>query len=114
VVLAPGREFYDFDAKYLDASAVELVCPAVLPDGVAQRVQHVAVAAFEAVGAEGLARVDLFLTADGELVVNEINTMPGFTPTSMYPRLWAASGLDYPALVDRLLRVALARPVGLR
>ncbi len=114
VVLAPGREFYDFDAKYLDASAVELVCPAVLPDGVAQRVQQVAVAAFEAVGAEGLARVDLFLTADGELVVNEINTMPGFTPTSMYPRLWAASGLDYPALVDRLLRVALARPVGLR
>jgi D-alanine-D-alanine ligase len=67
-----------------------------------------------AVGAEGLARVDLFLTADGELVVNEINTMPGFTPLSMFPRLWAATGVGYPALVDRLLRLALARPTGLR
>ena len=69
---------------------------------------------FEAVGCEGLARVDVFVTPDGEVVVNEINTMPGFTPFSMYPRMWEASGLAYPDLVDELLRLALARPTGLR
>ena len=113
VVLAEGR-FYDFEAKYLDDGAAALVCPAQLPDGVAERVRALAVATFEAIGCEGLARVDLFLTGDGRLVVNEINTMPGFTRSSMYPRLWAASGVDYPALVDRLLELALARPAGLR
>jgi D-alanine-D-alanine ligase len=65
-------------------------------------------------GCEGLARVDVFLTDDGEVVVNEINTMPGFTPHSMYPRMWAASGVDYPALVDRLVQLALRRRTGLR
>ena len=69
---------------------------------------------FEAVGCEGLARVDVFVTPDGEVVVNEINTMPGFTPYSMYPRLWEASGVGYAELVDELLRLALARPTGLR
>ncbi len=114
VVVGAGREFYDFEAKYLDDAAVQLVCPAELPDGVAERVAATALAAFEAIGCEGLARVDLFLTDDGGLVVNEVNTMPGFTRSSMYPRLWAATGVDYPALVDRLLALALARPVGLR
>ena len=70
--------------------------------------------AFEAAGCEGLARVDVFLTHDHRVVVNEINTMPGFTAHSMFPRMWAASGLDYPALVDRLITLALQRPVGLR
>ena len=65
--------------------------------------------AFEAVGCEGLARVDFFVMPDGSLVVNEINTMPGFTPLSMFPRMWAATGVDYPTLVDRLIRLALAR-----
>ena len=71
-------------------------------------------AAFEALSCEGLARVDFFLRRDGSVIVNEVNTMPGFTPTSMFPRLWAASGLDYPALVDRLVTTALARTPGLR
>ena len=70
--------------------------------------------ASDAVGCEGLARVDFFVMPDGSLVVNEINTMPGFTPTSMFPRMWAASGLDYPALVDRLIALALQRDTGLR
>jgi len=72
------------------------------------------VATFEALGTEGLARVDVFVTPAGEVVVNEINTMPGFTPHSMFPRMWAASGLDYPALVNHLIQLALQRPVGLR
>jgi len=77
-------------------------------------VQSLSVRAFEALACEGLARVDFFLLPDERLVVNEINTMPGFTPTSMFPRMWAESGLDYPALVDRLIQLALHRPEGLR
>jgi len=77
-------------------------------------VQRLAVRAFRALGCEGLARVDFFLSADGSIVVNELNTMPGFTPSSMFPRMWAASGVDYPTLVDTLLRAAISRPVGLR
>jgi D-alanine-D-alanine ligase len=109
-----GHDFYDFSAKYLDEAHVRLSCPADISADVRARVQAVAVAAFDVMGCEGLARVDVFLTADGEVVVNEINTMPGFTPLSMYPRMWAASGVDYPALVDRLLQLALTRPTGLR
>ena len=78
------------------------------------RTHDVSVRAFEAVGCEGLARVDFFVLPGERLVVNEINTMPGFTPTSMYPRMWAASGVDYPALVDRLIQLALRRRTGLR
>ena len=114
VVVAPGRGFYDFETKYLDTGAATLVCPADLPSEVAERVRGVALEVFEAVGCEGLARVDVFVTEGGRVVVNEVNTMPGFTPHSMYPRMWAASGVPYPALVDRLLRLALARPVGPR
>jgi D-alanine-D-alanine ligase len=109
-----GHEFYDFEAKYIDEEHVRLSCPADVSDDVRTRVQDVAVRAFDVMGCEGLARVDVFLTRDGQVVVNEINTMPGFTPHSMYPRMWAASGVDYPALVDRLLQLALSRPTGLR
>jgi D-alanine-D-alanine ligase len=109
-----GHEFYDFDAKYLDEASVDLVCPADLPDEVVHRVRELAARTFEAFGCEGLARVDFFLTEDGDVVVNEINTMPGFTPVSMYPRMWQATGLSYRDLVDRLLRLALTRPTGLR
>ncbi len=109
-----GHDFYDFEAKYLAAADVRLTCPADVPAAVTERVQDVAVRAFEAMGCEGLARVDVFWTADDEVVVNEINTMPGFTPHSMYPRMWAAAGVGYPALVDRLLQLALTRPTGLR
>jgi D-alanine-D-alanine ligase len=114
IVVGTGRAFYDFEAKYLDGGAVRLDCPADLPDDVAQRARELALQVFAAVGAEGLARVDLFLTPSGELLVNEVNTMPGFTASSMFPRLWASTGLDYPALLDRVLRLALARPTGLR
>ncbi|GIG27611.1 D-alanine--D-alanine ligase family protein [Cellulomonas marina] len=114
VVTGGGHAFYDFSAKYLDEGNVRLECPADLPAHVVERVRQVAAEAFEAVGCEGLARVDVFVTPDDDVVVNEINTMPGFTPFSMYPRMWAASGLDYPALVDELLALALERPTGLR
>lgn len=112
--IAGDHEFYDFAAKYLPEEHTELDVPANLPEGVVAQIQELSVRAFEAVGCEGLARVDFFLLADGGLVVNEINTMPGFTPTSMYPRMWAATGVDYSALVDRLIRLALARDTGLR
>ncbi len=114
IVVGGGRDFYDFEAKYLDEASVELTCPADLPADVTARVREVAVQAFDAVGCEGLARVDVFVTPDGGVIVNEINTMPGFTPFSMYPRMWAATGVDYPALVDELIQLALARPTGLR
>jgi D-alanine-D-alanine ligase len=108
------HEFYDFEAKYLPEEHTELDVPADLPDEVAARLREHAARAFEAVGCEGLARVDFFVMPDDSLVVNEINTMPGFTPTSMYPRMWAATGVDYPALVDRLIQLALNRDTGLR
>jgi D-alanine-D-alanine ligase len=108
------HEFYDFAAKYLPGEHTEIDIPADLPDEVAASLRELAARAFEAVGCEGLARVDFFVFPDHSLVVNEINTMPGFTPTSMYPQMWAASGVDYPALVDRLLQLALARDTGLR
>lgn len=112
--ISGDHEFYDFAAKYLPEEHTELDVPADLPAEVAAQISAMSVEAFEAVGGEGLARVDFFVLPDGRVVVNEINTMPGFTPTSMYPRMWAATGVDYPALVDRLIRLALARDTGLR
>ena len=109
-----GHDFYDFDAKYLDSDAVELSCPADVPVEVSNRIRELAVAAFQALGCEGLARVDCFYTTSGQVLVNEINTMPGFTPSSMYPRMWQASGLSYPELIDELIALALERPLGLR
>jgi len=108
------HEFYDFEAKYLPEEATALDIPAHLPDELSQRLRDLSARAFEAVGCEGLARVDFFVMPDGSLVVNEINTMPGFTPLSMYPQMWAATGVDYPTLVDRLIRLALQRDTGLR
>ena len=108
------HEFYDFAAKYLPGEHTQLDVPADVPAEIAARMGELAVAAFEAVDCEGLARVDFFLFPDGSLVVNELNTMPGFTPVSMFPRMWAASGVDYPALVDRLIQLALQRTTELR
>lgn len=108
------HEFYDFAAKYLPGEHTQLDVPADVPADVAARLGEMAVAAFEAVDCEGLARVDFFLFPDGSLVINELNTMPGFTPVSMYPQMWAASGVDYPALVDRLIKLALQRTTELR
>ena len=113
VRLVGDYEFYDFEAKYLD-DATALDVPADLPDDVTGRLQALARTAYDALDCEGLARVDFFVGPDGELTVNEVNTMPGFTPTSMFPRMWAASGVDYPALVDRLVQAALRRGTGLR
>ncbi len=114
IVVDDEHDFYDFEAKYLPEQATRLDVPADLDPEVADEIQRLAVSAFEAIECEGLARVDFFLLGDGSLVINEINTMPGFTPTSMFPRMWAASGLEYAALVDRLVRLALERPTGLR
>jgi D-alanine-D-alanine ligase len=109
-----GHDFYDFEAKYLEEQGVTLSCPAKVPDHISHEVRRLAAAAFEALGCEGLARVDCFYTDAGDVVVNEINTMPGFTPHSMYPQMWAASGVEYPQLIDELIQLALARPTGLR
>jgi len=106
--------FYDFDAKYLPEEQVVLDVPAYVDDDLAGEVKHLAVRAFEAIGCEGLARVDVFVTDKGTVVVNEINTMPGFTAHSMFPRMWAATGVPYPELIDHLITLALRRPVGLR
>lgn len=106
--------FYDFEAKYVQGNAVNLSCPADMPDADIERVRELAAVAFDSVGAEGLSRVDFFYTEAGELIINEINTMPGFTPSSMYPQMWQASGLSYPELIDELLQLALTRKVGLR
>lgn len=101
------HDFYDFDAKYRGEQGTEIDVPADLPADVTAELRRLAAAAFSAVRCSGLARVDFFVGADGGLLVNEINTMPGFTPTSMFPQMWAASGLDYPQLIDRLITIAL-------
>jgi len=107
--VVPSREFYDYEAKYIDGrSRVEI--PAALDDQTAREIQRLAVAAFEAIDGSGLARVDFLLSrSTGELFVNEINTLPGFTTISMYSKLWAASGVDYGTLVERLVALAIAR-----
>ncbi|MER5728567.1 D-alanine--D-alanine ligase family protein [Streptomyces sp. NPDC002138] len=107
-----SHDFYDFEAKYID-SASGLVPAPLTPEQTAE-VQRLAIEAFEAASCEGLVRADFFLTEDGTFVINEINTMPGFTPISMYPRMWQESGIEYPELVDRLLQAALRRSTGLR
>jgi D-alanine-D-alanine ligase len=112
IIVNERHEFYDFEAKYLDDSAT-LVVPAELPTGIEDAVRGLAVRAFDALDCEGLARADFFVRPDGSLVINEVNTMPGFTSISMYPRMWAASGVDYPELVDRLIADALRKGVGL-
>jgi D-alanine-D-alanine ligase len=106
-------EFYDFEAKYLD-DVCEFDIPAKLDDAVAERLREMAVAAFRALDGQGLARVDFFVGPDGALTVNEVNTMPGFTPISMYARAWAVTGVDFPTLLTTLVETALARGTGLR
>jgi D-alanine-D-alanine ligase len=110
----PAHQFYDFEAKYLPDEHTTLDVPADLEEAVVAKVRALAVQAFAALDVEGLARVDFFVFPDGRVVLNEVETMPGFTSTSMFPRMWAASGLAYPDLVDRLVRLALGRPTGLR
>jgi D-alanine-D-alanine ligase len=106
------HEFYDFEAKYLDDSA-EFDIPAQLPDALTGQIQDYARRAFTALDCAGLARVDFFVGDGGGVHLNEVNTMPGFTSTSMFPRMWGATGLDYPKLISRLIRTALRRGTGL-
>ncbi|MGY2875485.1 D-alanine-D-alanine ligase [Marmoricola sp. URHA0025 HA25] len=109
-----AHQFYDFEAKYLPEENTVLDVPADLESAVAAKVRALAVQAFAALDVEGLARVDFFVFPEGRVVVNEVETMPGFTSTSMFPRMWAASGVSYPELVDRLVQLALNRTTGLR
>jgi D-alanine-D-alanine ligase len=113
IVVKGDHEFYDFEAKYLD-DAADLVVPADLDPEVSEHVRALAIRAFDALGCEGLARCDFFVTSDGRVVINEVNTMPGFTSISMFPRVWQETGVDYPTLVDRLVADALRRGTGLR
>lgn len=113
VLMAGDHDFYDFETKYLDGST-SMAIPPDLPAAAIEEVRRLAVQAFDALDCEGLARVDFFRTPDGRWILNEINTMPGFTPASAFPQMWAATGLDYPALVDRLIQTALRRSTGLR
>jgi D-alanine-D-alanine ligase len=103
------REFYSYDAKYLDDQGARLEIPARLPAKTIKEIQRTAVRAYRALCCEGMARVDFFLRHNGRLLVNEINTIPGFTKISMYPKMWEASGLSYPRLIDRLITLALER-----
>src|SRR4051812_43779577 len=107
--IIPSREFYDYEAKYLDNTSRDVI-PAVLPEALAIEIRTMAVAAFKAIDCAGMARVDFLLDAEsGALYLNEVNTIPGFTTISMYSKMWAASGLSYPALLDRLITLALER-----
>ncbi|MBI1975031.1 MAG: D-alanine--D-alanine ligase [Parcubacteria group bacterium] len=105
----PNHEFYSYEAKYIDAHGAVCEIPAKLPKEIAKKVQETAVAAFKTLECEGMSRVDMFLTKDNRVLVNEINTIPGFTKISMYPKLWEASGISYPKLIDRLITLALSR-----
>ena len=106
--IVPGAEFYDYQTKYIDDCAT-LIIPADLPGAAVTQIQEMSIRAFRAIDCSGLARVDFLIGQDGEVLLNEINTMPGFTPISMYPKLWAAAGINYPDLIDRLIQIALAR-----
>jgi len=107
--VVPSREFYDYEAKYLDAGS-KVIIPAELSTSASDEIRRLSIEAFKAVDGAGMARVDFLLGSnDGRMFVNEINTIPGFTTISMYAKLWAASGLSYPALIDRLIQLAIAR-----
>lgn len=107
--ILPSKEFYDYEAKYLDGKST-MVIPAQIPEETAEEIRRLAIHAFKAIDASGLSRVDFFLTRDkGDILINEINTLPGFTQYSMYPLLWQHSGIPYPELIDRLVHLALER-----
>lgn len=107
--IIPTHEFYSYEAKYIDEDGAALVIPAVIPKNVLKKLQEIAVKAFQVLCCEGMARIDFFLSTNGKLYLNEINTIPGFTKISMYPKLWEASGIEYSALIDRLITFAIVR-----
>jgi D-alanine-D-alanine ligase len=107
--VVPRHEFYSYEAKYLDEHGAQLLIPATVPEDLMEEVQRLAVGAFQALDCAGMARVDFFLRPTGELLVNEVNTIPGFTQISMYPKLWEASGVSYGELIERLIDLAVER-----
>ncbi len=107
--IIPTHDFYSYEAKYLDAEGAVLKFPADLPSDMVKQVQDLSIKVFKVLGCEGMARVDFFLRGEGELFINEINTIPGFTNISMYPKLWQVSGLPYGDLLDRLISLAIER-----
>lgn len=107
--ILPRHAFYSYEAKYIDEDGAGLVIPAELPIESVERIQSLSIQAFEALGCEGMARVDGFLRPNGEVVINEINTIPGFTRISMYPKLWEATGVPYPELIHRLIQLGMER-----
>jgi len=107
--IIPTADFYSYDAKYIDEQGAVMNIPAQVDEKVGEKIRATAVEVFKVLCCEGMARVDFFLKADNTFVVNEINTLPGFTKISMYPKLWEATGLSYPALLDRLIQLALDR-----
>ncbi|HEX4656097.1 MAG TPA: D-alanine--D-alanine ligase A, partial [Streptosporangiaceae bacterium] len=113
LMIDEGAEFFDFEAKYLDAAS-GMAIPAPIPPEHQAEIRRMAALAFDAVSCEGLARVDFFYTDDGQILINEINTIPGLAPTSYFQRMWTASGLALPQLIDRLLQTALNKRPGLR
>ena len=110
IVVSSG--FYSYDSKYIDGQAAQVVVPAAISHDASERIRSLAIEAFEVLGCAGLARVDVFLTQGGEVLINEINSLPGFTRISMYPKLWQAAGMSYSELVSRLIELALERHAG--
>ena len=105
----PQHDFYSYEAKYLDENGAKLQIPAKLPKNIIKKIQEASTKAYQALYCEGFGRVDMFLTSSGKIYINEINTIPGFTSNSMYPKLWEASGLKYPDLIDELIQLAMER-----
>ena len=107
--ILPRHEFYSYEAKYIDENGAGLAIPADLPGDATDRFRALSIKAFKALWCEGMARVDGFLRENGEVVINEINTIPGFTRISMYPKLWEATGVAYPELIHRLIQLGIER-----
>lgn len=108
-VIPVGHEFYTYESKYMDEKGYKLVIPANLPKRIAKKIQQQAISVFKTLECSGMARVDFFVTSNHQIIVNEINTIPGFTKISMYPKLWEASGVSYPDLINRLIELAIER-----
>jgi len=107
--IIPKHEFYSYEAKYLDEEGAVLKAPAPLPEDIVKKIQELSIQSYKALGCEGMARVDFFLRGEDEIFVNELNTIPGFTKISMYPRMWEVSGISYGHLIDKLIQLALDR-----
>lgn len=107
--IKPTHDFYDYEAKYIDASGAEPGIPAKLSPSKTKEIQELAIKTYKVLECSGMARVDMFLTPTGKIIINEINTLPGFTNISMYPKLWNASGISYPKLLDKLIQLAIEK-----